>query len=214
MRENTRCEVDDPMSTPTESTHSSSSSPKVRPVLEKKMRPPICSVMCGQRNSLSLRQQSAVVALIIFLPQKRILHVIGDRGAAFGNIHRRVVDMFLARRSRLAAGIVRAEPCGEAERVLRCAEMLMKPACATGRRRHHADRLVIDAFDVVALAILPGREPQMLRPGVSVAFAFDADQHRRGRMCVRLRIVTVLVLPDPKVKSISSHERFDTPPTR
>ena len=43
MRENTRCEVDEPISTPTDSTHSSSSSPKVRPVLEKKMRPPWAS---------------------------------------------------------------------------------------------------------------------------------------------------------------------------
>src|ERR1700677_2738384 len=40
MREKTRCEVEEPISTPTESTHNSSSSPKVRPVLEKKMRPP------------------------------------------------------------------------------------------------------------------------------------------------------------------------------
>src|SRR5271168_4902334 len=43
MRENTRCEVDEPISTPTESTHSSSSSPNVRPWLEKKMRPPASS---------------------------------------------------------------------------------------------------------------------------------------------------------------------------
>src|SRR5579862_1398387 len=43
MRENTRCEVDEPISTPTDSTHSSSSSPNVRPVDEKKMRPPWAS---------------------------------------------------------------------------------------------------------------------------------------------------------------------------
>src|SRR5690349_21639519 len=185
MREKTRCEVDDPISTPTESTQSSSSSPKVRPVLEKKMRPPISSVMraasrvrhsgaerseepgihnpvrreygfrvrrCaaprndGTSKPLSfLRQQSAIVALVIFrahpvlgpflphalgvfLTQKRILHVIGDRGAAFGNIHCGVVGMFLTGRSRLAAGIVRAEPRGEPERLFGRAEMLVKLA--------------------------------------------------------------------------------------
>src|SRR5215469_954042 len=52
MRENTRCEVDEPISTPTESTHNSSSSPKVRPVEEKKMRPPWSSssvILCHAR---------------------------------------------------------------------------------------------------------------------------------------------------------------------
>src|SRR5205814_846151 len=43
MRENTRCEVDEPMSTPTLRTTISSSSTSERPVLEKKMRPPTCS---------------------------------------------------------------------------------------------------------------------------------------------------------------------------
>ena len=94
MRENTRCEVDEPMSTPTESTHSSSSSPKVRPVEEKKMRPPWASsghasvivmpgVRIGETESYLrrdkpgmldggmhsfLRQQPAVIALVIFRP--------------------------------------------------------------------------------------------------------------------------------------------------
>src|SRR5580692_10153650 len=134
MRENTRCEVDEPMSTPTESTHSSSSSPKVRPVEEKKMCPPcasswVSSVMpirhCKAASSF-FRQQSPVIALVIFRPhavlgafalhglgifaaQKRILHVIQDGGAAFGNIHRGVIGVLLARRAGLAAGIVRAE---------------------------------------------------------------------------------------------------------
>src|SRR5262249_177912 len=40
MRENTRCEVEDPISTPTLSTTTSSSSTSERPVLEKKIRPP------------------------------------------------------------------------------------------------------------------------------------------------------------------------------
>src|ERR1700744_1187448 len=150
MREKTRCEVDEPISTPTESTHNSSSSPKVRPVLEKKMRPP------WGTSSLTpsfFRQQPAIIALVIFrthavlgafafhplgvfLAQERIFHVIGDRGAAFRDVHRRIVGMLLARRAGLGAGIVRTEPGGEAERLLRRAEMLVIPARAARRRRH------------------------------------------------------------------------------
>src|SRR5262249_46161401 len=43
MRENTRCEVEEPMSTPTLRTTISSSSTSERPVEEKKMRPPSSS---------------------------------------------------------------------------------------------------------------------------------------------------------------------------
>jgi hypothetical protein len=43
MRENTRCDVDEPMSTPTLSTTISSSSTSERPVLEKNTRPPTAS---------------------------------------------------------------------------------------------------------------------------------------------------------------------------
>src|ERR1700730_3919819 len=43
MRENTRCEVDEPISTPTLSTTISSSSTSERPVLEKNIRPPALS---------------------------------------------------------------------------------------------------------------------------------------------------------------------------
>src|SRR6202040_1400711 len=155
MRENTRCEVDEPISTPTESTPSSPSSPKVRPVEEKKIRPPCASPWASSVMKLSVsssakagdpviagscewrprrlrllgappsrgmtargicrtpsffRQQSPVIALVIFRPhavfgafalhglgvflaQEWILHVIGDRGAAFGNIHRGVIGV-------------------------------------------------------------------------------------------------------------------------
>src|SRR6516164_2701072 len=43
MRENTRCEVEEPISTPTLRTTISSSSTRERPVLEKKIRPPCAS---------------------------------------------------------------------------------------------------------------------------------------------------------------------------
>src|SRR5580704_18196515 len=141
-------------------------------------------------------QQSPIIALVIFRPhavlgafalhglgifaaQERILHVIGDRRAAFRNIHRGVIGVLLARRAGLAAGIVRAEPCGEAECFLRGAEMLVIPARAAWRRRYHTDRLVIDALDLVHLAVLPRRQAEALRPSIGVAPAFDADQHRR-----------------------------------
>src|SRR5580704_11388177 len=118
------------------------------------------------RTPSFFRQQSSVIALVIFRPhavlgafalhglgvfaaQEWILHVIGDRGAAFWNIHRGIIGVLLAGRPGLAAGIVRAEPGGEAERFLRGAEMLVIPARAARRRRHHADRLVVDTFDFV-----------------------------------------------------------------
>src|SRR5262245_18223323 len=49
MRENTRCDVDEPMSTPTLSRRTSSSVSRVRPVDEKKIRPPWSSLLirCG-----------------------------------------------------------------------------------------------------------------------------------------------------------------------
>src|SRR5580700_518520 len=274
MRENTRCEVEEPMSTPTESTHNSSSSPKVRPVEEKKMRPPCASswassvmklpvsssakaddpVIAGScewrpqrlrllgappsrgmtarricRTPSFFRQQAPIIALVIFrphavlgalalhglgvfLPQERILHVIGDRGAAFGNIHRRVIGVLLAGRAGLAAGIMRAEPGGEAESLFRGAEMLVVPARAARRRRHHADRLVVDALDFVHLAVFPRRQAETLGPCVSVALALDADQHRRRRMRVRLRVMAVLVLADPQIKRVAGHERLDATP--
>src|SRR5262245_1302460 len=45
MRENTRCEVEEPISTPTERMQISSSPSSVRPLLEKKIRPPSASFM-------------------------------------------------------------------------------------------------------------------------------------------------------------------------
>ena len=72
MRENTRCEVDEPMSTPTLSTTISSSSSSERPVEEKKTRPPWSSSVivgalfaridkrqeCGPHNPSAARPRS------------------------------------------------------------------------------------------------------------------------------------------------------------
>src|SRR5260221_5458488 len=53
MRENTRCEVDEPISTPTLRIQISSSPSRLRPLLEKKIRPPCSSVSIFTRQPLS-----------------------------------------------------------------------------------------------------------------------------------------------------------------
>ena len=86
--------------------------------------------------------------------------------------------------------------------------MLVVPARAAGRRRHHADRLVVDALDLVGMAVLPGRQAVAFRPGVGVALALEADQHRRRGVRVRLGIAAVLVLADPEIERVAGHERL------
>ena len=92
--------------------------------------------------------------------------------------------------------------------------MLVIPARPAGRRRHHADRLVIDALDLIALAVLPRREAELFRPRVSVAFAFYADENRSRGVRMRLGIMAVLVLADPQIKGVAGHERLDAAPAR
>src|SRR5262249_325490 len=201
MREKTRCEVDDPMSTQTLRTQIWSSSASVRPVEEKKIRSPssprsMMGIACpfsswpgssrpstsyfiatprdvdarhkaGHDAGVSLLRQFALVVLVVELgvhPVRRavalerlgvfpgdegVLHPIRDRRAAFGDVHAGVVDVLLARRAGFAARIVRAEPGGEPQGFLGGAEVLVEPARAARRRRHHADRLVIDPLDLV-----------------------------------------------------------------
>src|SRR3984957_7861725 len=121
----------------------------------------------GMTYSLLLLRQFALVVLVVelrvhavgravalerldvFLGDVRILHPVRDGRAAFGDVHGGVVDVLLAGRAGLAAGIVRAEPGGEPQRLFRGAEVLVEPACAARRRGHHADRLVVDAFDLI-----------------------------------------------------------------
>src|ERR1700675_1639436 len=113
MRENTRWEVDEPISTPTLRMQISSSSESVRPVEEKKIRPPCSSVsifingpqVLRAAPSHSLGQLALEIAdvelrphavagafgrgrLDIFLGYIRVLHPIRDGGAALGNVHR------------------------------------------------------------------------------------------------------------------------------
>src|SRR5258705_8689653 len=219
MRENTRCEVEEPMSTPTLKTTISSSSTSERPVEEKKTRPPCASsvmrrvqrcrvgkgdgyafpsgkasrapcpralawsasfhhawarrthgLAMGEAVPAPLPTLQEVCAFVLrthelrhyraflvevgfhpvhrafglelfgeLLAQIRILHVVGNRGAAFRNIHGGVVGVLLAGRAGLAAGIVRTEPCGQPEAFLGGVEMLVIPARAARCRRNHAE---------------------------------------------------------------------------
>src|SRR6478672_8532501 len=244
MRENTRCEVEEPISTPALSTTISSSSTSDRPVLVKKMRPPSsssaimatvrpsrmrpaapcappsCARELGHGGALlvkaglhSARHPFPLERRLVLGADEGIFHPVGDSRAALGNIHPGVIDMLLAGRARLAARIVRAEPCGQTQRLFRRAEVLVIPARPAGGRRHHPHRLIVDAFDLVAVALFPGSDAVPLRPGIGVALALEADQH--GGRCVRVRlgITAVLVLPDPEIKRVAGHERLDaTPP--
>src|SRR5262249_3690741 len=193
MRENTRCEVEEPISTPTLRTAISSSSTSERPVEEKKMRPPSASfsVMTRERfvppsRAHEFRHHGALLVEVglhparhalglelglVFGADEGVLHPVRDRGAALRYVHRGVVGVLLARRPGLAAGIVRPEPGGQSQRLLGGAEMLVVPARSAGRRRHHADRLVVDALDLVGMAVLPGRDALALRPRLAPALS-------------------------------------------
>ena len=146
---------------------------------------------------------------LVFGTNIGILHPIGNGGAALVHVDGRVIGMLLARRAGIAAGIVRAEPGGQAEIVLRDAEMLVVPAIAAGRRRDHADRLVIETADLIGISVLPRLLAAALRPAIGIALALEADQNRRRRMRMRLRIAAVLMLADPEVEAIIGHERLD-----
>src|SRR5580704_12596923 len=141
MRENTSCDVDEPMSTPTLSRQISSSSMRVRPVFEKKMRPPASLVM---RRTLSghARRTDPDARLVprgvhpaldagarqgrrVLGTDERVLHPVRDRGAALVDVHAGVVDVRLAGRAGLASGRVGTEPGGQPERLLGDAEVLM-----------------------------------------------------------------------------------------
>src|SRR5580692_8686064 len=138
MCEKTRCEVEEPILTPTLTSFISSSSVSVRPVLEKKIRPSPMSLR--DRADLRAGHVPVVVHAVldaglaqrlgIFRADERGLHRIGDGGAALVEIDGAVIGMCLAGRPGLAARCVGAEPGGEAERLLRHAEMLMEPARA------------------------------------------------------------------------------------
>ena len=179
MRENTRCEVDEPISTPTLRTTISSSSTSDAPgageenaaarrvvghfsmpaIVVARRPAPVSRTLIrvnstddritafavmtpGTRRNLRPRTSARRPLLVEFgsirlctpsalsfasysRADERVLHPVRDGGAALGDVHRGVVGVLLAGRARLAAGIVRAEPGGQPQRVLRGAEMLV-----------------------------------------------------------------------------------------
>src|ERR1700730_3825778 len=94
------------------------------------------------------------------------------------------------------------------------AEMLVIPACSSRSRRDHADGLVIDALDLVGMAVLPRGHPVPLRPCIGIALALKADEHGRGSMGMGLGISPVLVLANPEIEGIAGHEGLHAPPPR
>src|SRR2546430_5660008 len=199
------------MSTPTLVRRISSSISRLRLTLVKKTRPP--SSLMGRAGLLPCRRN--VPALFeavgdaalrerfpVFLADERVLHPVRNGGSAVGNVDRGVVGVFCPRRAGIAAGVVRAEPGGEAERVFRYAEVLVVPARAAGSGAHHPDRLVVDALHFVHAAVLPRRDAQPLGPGVGVALALHADEHRGRGVRVSLRVAAVLLPARPGVEAV------------
>src|SRR5438105_15069005 len=108
MRENTRCEVEEPISTPTLSTTTSSSSTSERPVLEKKIRPPCASssaimpgAPCSRARELgyagaflvefglhSARHPLRLELCLVLGADEGISDAVCGRSAAFGYAHR------------------------------------------------------------------------------------------------------------------------------
>src|SRR5690349_18396664 len=122
------------MSTPTLASWISSSTSRLRSVPLKKTRPPASSAT--RRLLRGLHVPPGIHAAWNAIPLQRVLvlfadvrvfHPVGDRSAAFGDVHAGVVDRLLSRHARVAPGVVRAEPGGEAQGVLRPAEMLVVP---------------------------------------------------------------------------------------
>ena len=138
-----------------------------------------------------------------------IFLVIRNRAAALLEIDRAEIELHFAGHAGFArALIVRAVPGGDAQAAFADAEMLMEPVAAHRRRRHHAAELVVLALDLVLVAVPPGLRAERRRPGVGVARALDADQHRGRRVLVRLRVAPGLVMADPEIEAVARHRRL------
>ena len=135
--------------------------------------------------------------------------MIGDRAAALLQVDRAIIHDRLARQARLArTRVVGAEPRGEAQRILRYAEVLVEPVPRHRRGGDHAAIFVVLPLHLVGKAILPRRGAETGRPCVGVALALQADQDRRRGMGMRLGITPRLVLADPQVEAVARHMRL------
>src|SRR5262245_44703055 len=92
--------------------------------------------------------------------------------------------------------------------------MGVEPVAAHRRCADHADRFIILPSDFFCGAFFPWMCAQFCRPGISVAFSAEADQHRGGAVSMGLRIASGFMLADPEIEMLSRHMRFYTPITR
>src|SRR5690606_37128289 len=119
------------------------------------------------------------------LPDERILQPVRDGSAA----RRAQVDgAFVHDQLSRDAGpvnrmVVRTVPGEQAQRLLADAEMLVEPVSTELRAGYHAGRLVVLALDRFGVAVPPRRQAELGRPGVTVALAAEAYEHRGG--CAR-----------------------------
>src|SRR5882672_5064266 len=144
------------------------------------------------RNALPLQR------LLEFAADELIFFAIRDGASALPQVDRAVIQQLLAGTPRLARTlIVRPVPGGDAQAFLADAEMLMEPIAAHGRGGDKTHRLVVLAQHLVGFAVPPRRDAERVRPSVRIALAFDADQHRRRGVLVRLRIAPGFMLSDP-----------------
>src|SRR5262245_26924250 len=136
--------------------------------------------------------------------------MVGDRAAALAQIDRAIVHELLARATRPPRTlIVGPVPRRDAQALFADPEMLMEPVALHRCCRDQADGLVILAQNLVGPAILPRCRAERLGPGVGVALAFDADEHRGRLVLVRLGIASGLVLADPDIEPVVGHLRLD-----
>src|SRR3954468_1355408 len=87
--------------------------------------------------------------------------------------------------------------------------MLMEPIACHGCCCHHADRFVVLTHDFVAMTVLPRSGAERFRPRIGIALALHADEDRGRGMLVRLGIAAVLMLADPEIEAVVSHQRLD-----
>src|SRR5262249_38571330 len=125
-----------------------------------------CFGLRGRRlmvERLAHARRHALLAqrFFVFLAQKGILQPIRNGSTALGHVDGALVGIFLARHPRLVfAMVVGTVPADQTQRLFAGAEMRVEPVAAIGRGGDEADRLVILAINLIALALLPRPHPR------------------------------------------------------
>src|SRR5436309_2704087 len=145
--------------------------------------------------------------------EERIFFVVRNRRATIFHIDSAIVDRFFSGSAAFTSRSIGAEPGRESERLLAGAEVSMEPVAAHGCRADHTDGLIVLPLNQFGLAGFPRPCSQGAGPGVSIAFALEADEHGGRTVGVSFRVAAVFVLSDPKIKAIAGHVRLDAPVT-